>query len=119
MIVLRFSPVSSGLFSFRMSNTRSAGQAHLCEQYADTDSWSTLSAACLAADTDCKHMAMCKKLQGTVQSTSTKSDLQLYTWSQGWPSMFCTTLQRNDSHEADVQVLWTTHDSTHHIATIG
>ena len=68
MIVLRFSPVSSGLFSFRMSNTRSAGQAHPCEQYADTDSWPTLSASFSATDTDFKDMAtpMCHQLRKAI-----------------------------------------------------
>ncbi len=34
MMVLRFSPVSSGLFSFRMSNTRSAASKALFETSA-------------------------------------------------------------------------------------
>ena len=45
MIVLRFSPVSSGLFSFRMSNTRSAGQAHCYEHCTDISCWAAFSDA--------------------------------------------------------------------------
>lgn len=112
MIVLRFSPVSSGLFSFRMSNTRSAGQAHSYQQYADTDSWPILSQLFLLQTLTSKtwlHLCViscAKPSQNQLESITTKSDIQLYLCIRAdCQYLYTIRCRGEDSREADMQGL--------------